>query len=622
MKLVSARVKNYKSIEDSEPTSIEPDVTTLVGKNESGKSAFLEALYRLNPGGAGLRNNFEELYDYPRRKRSMDRSGILETQPVEAEFELDNKDIQAVEEQFGSGILQSNIIKISKNYSNKRLWETKLNEKAAVMQFASDAHLSSDLVKSIDTLKDLHATLQQQDERSDLAEQLLQKLTDFDLHTAVREILIPLLPRFLYFDEYSTLPGRFSIPYIQRTNEQSMGSQERTALAFLRLAGVDSAEFLEDEYEARKAALEAAAIHISEEVFEFWSQNKELEVDVDVDFKAPNQDEQLVSPFLEIRIRNNRHRVSINFSERSTGFVWFFSFLAYFSEFRNQDENLILLLDEPGLGLHAAAQEDLLKFIDERLAPHHQVVYTTHSAFMINPVELQRARTVEDKDNIGTKVSEEVLSVGRDTITPLQNALGIRLSQTLFVGHNNLVVEGPSDMLYMQILSTHLRTLGREALDPRWTLVPAGGADKIPAFVALLRTQLNLAVILDVASGGNQRVDSLVRRGILERSNVFELTQITGGNEADIEDLFEVGFYLDLLRGAGVANVKVRDLPPRPRTLKRLETHLGTTFDHYQPAAYFQREQPTMLKKVNEKTLQRFENLFQQVNQTLDHGGT
>src|SRR5882762_10710459 len=87
-------------------------------------------------------------------------------------------------------------------------------------------------------------------------------------------------------------------------------------------------------------------------------------------------------------------------------------------------------LDEPGLSLHARAQADLLRYINEQLRPHYQVLYTTHSPFMIDADDLLSARTVEDvvvKDKAtgeerlyGTKVSRDVLSTDPDTVSPLQ----------------------------------------------------------------------------------------------------------------------------------------------------------------------------------------------------------
>jgi hypothetical protein len=356
---------------------------------------------------------------------------------------------------------------------------------------------------------------------------------------------------------------------------------------------------------------------VADEVFEYWSQNRDLRVEVDVDFKPVPQNPPARVPYLEIRIWNDRHRVSLNFGERSTGFVWFFSFLAFFSEFRDSEDRLVLLLDEPGLGLHAAAQADLLRFIDERLAPNHQVIHTTHSPFMVDATRFEKVRTVEDTDGEGTKIGADVLAVGSDTRFPLQAALGYQLSQTLFVAPDNLIVEGPSDIVYLQVLSSHLRSLGRTGLDDRWAIVPAGGMDKIPPLVSLFGSQLNLAVILDVGSRGNQRVDSLVTRGILEPTKLFPLTEITGSIEADVEDLFGAGFYLNLLRESGVAQVEESELPPGPRLLKRLDQHMGR-FDHYRPAVHLQREQGVLLPGLGADALDRFESLFEKVNGALE----
>src|SRR5262249_7202160 len=154
-------------------------------------------------------------------------------------------------------------------------------------------------------------------------------------------------------------------------------------------------------------AMENASNAISDEVFEYWSQNKELEVELQILAAETGAEPPLnEGPILQIRVRNRRHRVTVPFDERSRGFVWFFSFLAYFTELEHEAHgDLILLLDEPGLSLHGRAQADLLRFIDERLAPRHQVIYTTHSPFMVSSDHLDRVRTVIDQDRVGTKVS-------------------------------------------------------------------------------------------------------------------------------------------------------------------------------------------------------------------------
>src|SRR5215208_2762054 len=354
--LKTALVRKFRSIENSETVRFEPDVTCLVGKNESGKTAFLEALSQANPsGGAG--RGFDELRDYPRHLRGRDRAQIATTTPISATFELGDADLEAVVQQLGPDALGAKELTVERDYAGRQ------------RLLVGDQEVAGELAA----------------------------------------LLGARLPRLLYFDGYSVLPGRVSLPRLQATATDALQPGERTALALLRLAGVAADDFAESEYEVRKAALESAATTVSEEVFRYWSQNPELTVELDLDFREAGQNGQGGPPFLDIRIRNDRHRVTTNFGERSGGFVWFFSFVAAFSELRDS-EDLILLLDEPGLGLHAAGQADLLRYLDEQLAGghpgEHQVVYSTHSPFMVDANRPHRVRTVEDVEGEGTRVRD------------------------------------------------------------------------------------------------------------------------------------------------------------------------------------------------------------------------
>src|SRR5439155_23513377 len=157
---------------------------------------------------------------------------------------------------------------------------------------------------------------------------------------------------------------------------------------------------------------------------------------------------------------------------------------------------LILLLDEPGLVLHASAQGDLLNYIEKELKPHHQVVYTTHSPFMVDANNFDRVRIVRDrsmeeddplpKDERGTKVFKDILEADPDSLFPLQGALGYDIAQTLFIGPNSLIVEGVSELLVLPSISGVLEAKKREGLNDDWTITPVGGSDKVPTFVALL----------------------------------------------------------------------------------------------------------------------------------------
>lgn len=79
-----------------------------------------------------------------------------------------------------------------------------------------------------------------------------------------------------------------------------------------------------------------------------------------------------------------------------------------------------------------------------------------------------------------------------------KGALGYEITQTLFIGKNSLLVEGPSDILYLKAYSAELARLKRVSLDQAWTLTPVGSVDKVSAFMSLLYgNRLNAAVVTD-----------------------------------------------------------------------------------------------------------------------------
>jgi predicted ATP-dependent endonuclease of OLD family len=333
--------------------------------------------------------------------------------------------------------------------------------------------------------------------------------------------------------------------------------------------------------------------------------------------------------------------VSTPLGTRSRGFVWFFSFLAWFDQQQRKNEPLILLLDEPGLFLHGRAQADLLCYIEEELKDNHQVIYTTHSPFMVDPTRFERVRIVQDrsmdsdqplpKSEDGTKVITEVFEATEDSLFPLQGALGYDIYQTLFVGPNSLVVEGVSDLLILQTVSALLGYLNKEKLNENWIITPVGGADKVPTFVALLGAQrgLKIATLIDIQSKDQQNIENLYKRKLLKKQNVFTFADFTGASEADIEDMFDIDFYLNLVNNEYSANI---DKPitekmlgsKSPRILSRLKDYFqanplkaGAEFSHYRPARYFSQNATQLASLIPLTTLDRFEAAFKEINALL-----
>ncbi len=614
MILKAAHVRRFRSIEDSGPVRFEPDVTCFVGMNESGKTALLQALNWANPQGRSP--GFQELRDYPRRLRSRERAEIGDTVPVTVVFELQDDDIEAVWGRFGAGALTSREVRIERSYANRHRLVVRQDRVAQARSLLEKAGFDPGLAEEA-SLEQVVARLERELEPARLAEvaEPLRELRERDVSAELGSFLAGRLPRFLYFDAFSVMPSRVSIPKLQTTPESQLSSGERTALALLRVAGVAADEFAKDGYESRRAALEAAANEISDEVFEYWSQNRQLAVELDLDFQrsaaAPGEE----PPFLEVRIRNDRHRVTLSFGERSEGFVWFFSFLVAFAELRDADR-VVLLLDEPGLGLHPSGQADLLRYLHEQLARNHQVVYTTHSPFMVDPAHLRRTRTVEDVDGQGTRVRDGLDGASLRTLQPLQAAIGYELLRPLALGPDTLVVDGPSEMLYLEVISAFLRENGGTGLDPRWVLVPAGGLDGLPVLATLLGAPLDLAVLLDVGAG-HPWVRSLVQRGMVLPERLLPLTEVTGDAEAGIEDLIGDASYLRLLATAGIARLSVEDVRGPGRLVRRVELALGRPLDRYRAARALLVNQDDLLPRMAPEAVERFITLFGMTDQLL-----
>ena len=536
MRLRSFQVRKFRNVVDSGEIAVEEQVTCLVGKNEAGKSALLEALYLFNPA-------YDETFNvddqYPRWLQVEDRrrGGLNDVSPIRVTLELEDHEWEEVVDTLGKGVLTSREITVSKRYGGRRNWTLEWSEKAAVKNLrASDGFPASvaSAVKdqvTLDGLRDALDALMPDDEESsgpsddeiDAARAVLTEkgLDDTGVWNRLVGILKPHLPRFFRFTDYSTLPGRIDFEELASGQTEGPGrSGLQTARALLELAGTELDQLQDDNYELRRGELEAVQIDLTKQVFEYWKQNPDLQVVIDVDKETVDEPhgQTAVARYLDIRLWDKRTGYSNNFSQRSSGFQWFFSFLAAFSEFDRQDAPVVLL-DEPALTLHGRAQADFLRFINERLAPDSPVLYTTHSPFMVEVGRLERVRIVEDSGPpTGATATTEVMVADPDSLFPLQAGLGYDIAQSLFIGPNNLVVEGTSDFIYLTIMSQLCAATGRAQLDDGWRVLPAGGATNIATFVSLIGPHLDITVLADAGTKGMQASDGHGRPGAARRS--------------------------------------------------------------------------------------------------------
>lgn len=636
MKLIKAQVQCFRNILDSTEVEIQDDVTCLVGKNESGKTAFLEALRRLNPAQGTPPFVIGQHYPAWLEKRHRRQGKDLESvKAVRTWFMLEQADKAALASRLGEGVFNSDEIAVSRTYGGKCYYAYTVDETRAVSNLISGVDLPESIVGDVEPLKSFNALetkVEELQESSDeqtkaagekLSAEIKGYLDESDgFSKLVLTELSKLVPKFFYFAEYSKLPGIVKIRELLEASDENLNDGERTAKSLLMQAGAEDDYLLNPEYEPRKRELENVANAITDDVLNYWTTNKGLRVEIDISKKTVNAQngQHAVLDELHVRMRDDQHMLSLPFEERSSGFQWFFSFLSAFSEYDYSNDPVVILLDEPGVGLHARAQADFLRFIDERLAQRCQVIYTTHSPFMIQPGKLERARVVEDRGrDKGVVISSDILTTDSDTLFPLQGALGYDLAQHLFIGPDNLVVEGTSDFIYLSVLSAHLIEHGREGLDERWTITPVGGADLVPTFVALLgRKNLDFSVLVDSRKEGHQKLQSLADQDFLAKRRIITVGQVIGRKLGDIEDIFTPQDYLKMYNGAFHKNYtpsKLKGTDPLVRKIARKEG--VSRFDHGKPADWLLRHRDEILPSLSDETQKNFEKLFSCINVTL-----
>ena len=647
MKLKKVHISAFQSINDSNEFDVS-DVTCLVGKNEAGKTAVLRALYRLNPILKSDRG-YNITLDYPRRGVDSDlETDRKYTNVVKAVYELEQDDIRAVEDIYGESCLMENTLILSIDYSGALFPSMKVNQKEAI-NFLLKANLQDiplhvgDEISEQEGLEGMIAVLDATQEPTSVIHELndsLKKLLDGELENIIyEEILSPRIPKFLYFDEYFQMRGQDNLDALKgRIEQDNLEGPDLPLIGLINLAGLEVDELISlKNTEELIANLESAGNRLTDRIIGYWSQNRHLQLQFVVARALPEDPPGMTSGVNILgRVYDSKHRVTTNLGTRSRGFIWFFSFLAWYSYLRKKEENIILLLDEPGLSLHAKAQEDLLRYFDKELRPHHQLIYSTHSPFMVDPVRFDRIRIVQDlsleEENLpenqqGTKVITEVLDATSDSLFPLQGALGYEISQTLFIGPNCLIVEGVSDLLYIQSISSLLQETGKDGLSRDWTITPVGGSDKVPTFVALIgaQTDLNLAVLIDYQRNDRQKIEDLYKRKLLKKKNVHTYVDYLQGPEADIEDMLSPEFYLRLVNESFGSSISTSELSfTHPRIIRRLEKYLennpfpdGAVFNHYRPARYFSENLGSLMDKLNNQTLDRFQNIFSALNGLL-----
>lgn len=379
----------------------------------------------------------------------------------------------------------------------------------------------------------------------------------------ISELIKARLPVFVYFENYGILDSAIYLPRfledLQRTPDDP---RIRTVNAMFKHVGLSAQEitelgheqvrqaiaqkqqptpemFVQDQQrkEARAIKLNSASLDITRRFNDWYEQRRHT-----IEYQADGD-------YFRIWVADDRRPgVKIELEGRSKGFQWFFSFyLVFLVESEEGHKDAILLLDEPGIHLHPTAQQGLIGFF-EKLAEKNQLIYTTHSPFLIDGQHLYRVRPVTEDETGHSTINAETWPSDRETIFPLQAAAGYAMVQGLFQHKKNVLVEGMSDYYYLHALAHQCRAAARTSLPDEIYITPCGGTKLVGHIASLfLGQKVRPLVLLDGDEAGRVRRDALIKELYAEHlSAILMLDEALGqpGAGLEIEDILGAAIVL------------------------------------------------------------------------------
>ncbi|WKZ27259.1 MAG: AAA family ATPase [Candidatus Paceibacterota bacterium] len=545
MKLIKFRVTEYKSIKDSGYCWLASDVTTLAGKNESGKSGILEALRDFD-------TNIEKISD---EALPLDQSG----EPmIELVFDADKATLDAIAQEKSITIDKATREHIAKNgvaifkyfdgsydlsdEALEKLLDKSVSDKNA--QIITKIKTSLDKLKKIDGLTDLvdpkisgsieeiknaltqfvaqataKAAAITETEKKSQADSIIATITaengTLQSPTASDVFLEEIqayIPNFIFFSDFlDILP--FELPLAEAKNNKPVSD-------FAKVAGLSLDDVVKTtNTQLRRNLLSKHSASITGDFMGYWGQNQ-------LDLVAEADGDKL-----RLGVREAGKTMLFKPEQRSKGFQWFLSF--YLRLNAEKDETNIILIDEPGLYLHAKAQKDVLKVFEE-IAKESQVIFSTHSPYLIDAQRLDRVRLVIKDDANGTKVENKIhKNADNETLTPIITAIGLDLTQDFSIaGKHNVLLEGISDYYFLQALKEFM-TKGKTT---NANLIPCVGAPKAPQIASLLLGwDLEFLAVLDNDAEGKRIAKELAEKLAVPENKIIPVSDQDGNS---IEDLF------------------------------------------------------------------------------------
>lgn len=678
MRVQKVQVKNFLSIKDSGQVRIDEKITVLIGKNESGKTNFLKALESFNgdyeytdedlcnysgarekleskelePKGLGLIKVWLEVEQEDKKKLQKIHKELVKIKHLEITKDFSNYyevkspeyNLEHLEDLEREKLMGDMILKIGSE-ANSLL--KKLDDHTARhAPFASskpqfdqciEEFLSTDFADlsvigaAFDELYTSLQALPNSDTQIDsdiqnaikTFDQLKKELITIHEQKDVIEKILDLLPNFIYFSQPDLLTDSIKIDEFLKKRKKY-----KTFDNLRKLARLDVEKLKTMPLYRRRLATNIASTKITGMVNESWTQEK-VGVNIGID-----------GTDLTVFVEDEAGALADPPSKRSDGFQWFLSFYVNFmAGSKGEFMNTALLLDSPGLFLHAGGQRDLLKTL-ESISEDNQIIFVTHSPFLIDRERLDRVRlVVKKRDRVGTTIEEKFHQSNYDTLEPIRAAIGMSLGDALFGMKKNLVVEGFSDYFILQAMSNFCERIQKNHINlSKIAIVPVGGTDKVPYFALILKKEdFKYVILLDNDTQGRQIAKDLTQKYYFEADSIVKLNDVLPdemkGTDIEIEDLIEASFYNQAVNEAykeifgkkGNGEIKLENLSTSitKQTLRYEDFFKKNQLGGFNKIMVAKQifsitsDKTCSKETVGEKTIEYFDKLFQIINKKL-----
>lgn len=537
MKLVEAEIKNFKSFGKNDNNLFIDKLNVVIGKNESGKSNLIDALAGINSVG----HTSYEYFNKKNRNTNLDIQLKLTFENYVSENKSKEKTyltIESYENYTISGWL-SKYIKENKDFNELYKSIMDLNEEGLSFNRYENQRNLNEIIDMLSTADEkifirpeyfknyINTLKSSSNEKHKELSELLQKIA------SILESFYSFFPAFIKVDN-NELRSKYNIQNIE--NDEVL--KKFLEICDIKLDELKQIMTTDDTTEMRNYERDynlKIKSNFTDSFTKFYSQEN-ISIQIAINFK-------------EISIIIDTSNRYLSYDERSNGLKWYLNLFIQllFMERKNckSIKNNIILIDEPGVYLHANAQNELYSLFKDLTKGENQIIYTTHSPFMINSNDLQNIRAVI-KDEYGfSHIYNKITTIPvknkstYDTITPLVRALGMNLNHNIGPSFkkNNVIVEGMSDYFYLHSYFAIKKIPDKN----RPNIIPSTGANNIlPIASILYGWGCNFTILLDQDEKGREIYNKLKAKNHPFVNNILFVNGINqkSDNDMEIEDLF------------------------------------------------------------------------------------